>query len=271
MTGGRCQVEASRNSGPPRRLPAADVADGDRVRVRSAEEIAATLDEDGRLRGCAFSEDMLASCGQERRVLRRVERAFDEHDRRMLRVHNVVLLEGSECDGCDYACHHFWRTEWLEKIGEPSRMQLAPPTRSEPLPLLAPRLVREARNYVGGLRRGEPPKPEPARAQLPPADLRAGDWVRVRSEEEIRSSLDSDGKLKGCTFTWTQYKLCGQTFRVHGPVENFYDVAKGRMAKTRNTVLLEGVHCSGGDLPEANGCQRHCYYFWRTEWLEKVS
>jgi hypothetical protein len=54
------------------------------------------------------------------------------------------------------------------------------------------------------------------------------------------------------------------------PVEHFYDVAKARTAKTRNTVLLEGVYCTGGDLPEANGCQRRCYYFWRTEWLEKI-
>ena len=72
--------------------------------------------------------------------------------------------------------------------------------------------------------------------------------------------------LEGCGFVAEVAR-----FRVLQAVEHFYDVAKGRMAKTRNTVILEDVYCTGGDLPEANGCERHCHYFWRTEWLEKIA
>jgi hypothetical protein len=96
---------------------------GDRVRVKSREEIQATLDSWNRLKGCDIMEEMWPYCGTTQRVLKRVERFLDERDYRVKRCKGIVLLEGLICEGtvdygpCDRSCYYFWREEWLEKIG----------------------------------------------------------------------------------------------------------------------------------------------------------
>lgn len=98
--------------------------------------------------------------------------------------------------------------------------------------------------------------------------LQAGDRVRVRSEEEIRASLDSAGELRGCAFMDLMGPYCGTTQRVLKPVRQFLDERDYRMKKTQGTVLLEGVNCTG--LPEYGACDRACFFYWREEWLEKI-
>jgi hypothetical protein len=95
---------------------------GDLVRVRSHEEIRATLDPWKELRGCAFLDSMSPYCGTTQRVLKIMERFLDERDYKVKKVRGMVLLEGILCPGtpvfgrCDRCCHFFWREEWLEKL-----------------------------------------------------------------------------------------------------------------------------------------------------------
>jgi hypothetical protein len=112
------------NAAPARATypPTARLKAGDPVRVRSREEIQATLDSWNELRGCLFMEDMWQYCGTTQRVLKPVERFVDERDYRVKKGRGIVLLEGLICQGtpdygrCDRACFFFWREEWLEKI-----------------------------------------------------------------------------------------------------------------------------------------------------------
>ena len=53
---------------------------GNLVRVRSKEEIRATLNPWGQLKGCMFMPEMLPYCGTTQRVLKRLERFVDERD-----------------------------------------------------------------------------------------------------------------------------------------------------------------------------------------------
>jgi hypothetical protein len=102
------------DSKPSKRLNA-----GDLVRVRSREEIQATLDRWRSLKGCGFLGEMAVYCGTTQRVLKRVERFIDERDYRSKKASGIVLLEGVLCSGggnCDRACFFFWREEWLEKL-----------------------------------------------------------------------------------------------------------------------------------------------------------
>ena len=95
---------------------------GDLVRVRTREEIEATLDSRNRLKGCLFMSEMWDYCGTEQRVLKPVEQFLDERNYRVKRTRGVVLLEGAICQGtdspkgCDRSCFFFWREEWLEPI-----------------------------------------------------------------------------------------------------------------------------------------------------------
>jgi len=109
------------------------------------------------------------------------------------------------------------------------------------------------------------------RPDLPPSDLRAGERVRVRSRAEIAATLDEAGTCSGCWLAPPQYECCGREFTVARRVERFFDERRWRMLRTRNLVALEGVRCDGRGLPETAGCDRGCYYFWRTEWLERVT
>lgn len=95
---------------------------GELVRVRTREEIEATLDSSNRLNGCLFMSEMWDYCGTGQRVLKPVEQFLDEREYRVRRANGIVLLEGVICrgtefpEGCDHSCFFFWREEWLEKI-----------------------------------------------------------------------------------------------------------------------------------------------------------
>jgi hypothetical protein len=95
---------------------------GDLVRVRSREEIQATLNSWKELKGCAFLEYMWQYCDTTQQVLKPLERFLDERDYKVKKCKGVILLEGVYCNGtpvfgrCDRSCLLFWREEWLEKI-----------------------------------------------------------------------------------------------------------------------------------------------------------
>jgi hypothetical protein len=99
--------------------------------------------------------------------------------------------------------------------------------------------------------------------------LRAGDLVRVRSREEIAATLNMWGELKGCGFLAEMWRYCDTTQRVLKPVERFLDERDYQMKKTRGLILLEGIMCEG--TADYGRCDRACYFFWREEWLEKIS
>ena len=99
---------------------------GQTVRVRSREEILATLDETGALNGQIFMPEMLQFCGQEIPVAARAHKTCDIIGLRgtELKLINTVHLEGARCDGsahggCQAGCLLFWREEWLEWPDEP--------------------------------------------------------------------------------------------------------------------------------------------------------
>jgi hypothetical protein len=96
---------------------------GDLVRVKSKEEINATLNHLGQTRGCTFMTDIMTPyCGTVQRVLKPMERFVDERDLRVRKCKGLILLEGVMCGGttefgrCDRSCFIFWREEWLGKI-----------------------------------------------------------------------------------------------------------------------------------------------------------
>lgn len=94
---------------------------GEVVRVRSKEEILATLDARGLLDGMPFMPEMLRHCGQRYRVAKRAEKSCDTiHTGRGRRVLDSVHLEGLRCDGsahggCQALCLLWWREAWLNR------------------------------------------------------------------------------------------------------------------------------------------------------------
>src|SRR5262252_11093353 len=95
--------------------------------------------------------------------------------------------------------------------------------------------------------------------------LRAGDWVEVRSKEEILATLDRNGQLEGMPFMPEMFSACGKRFQVYKRAHKTCDTVheyKGR--KMKDAVHLDGVRCNG----EAHGgCEASCLIFWKTAWL----
>jgi hypothetical protein len=105
-----------------------DLRPGELVQVKSREEIALTLDTQGRNRGLFFDVEMLPYCGRTFRVLRRVQRIIDERTGRMLHLPNdCIVLDGVVCSGersrrrlfCPRSIVPYWREIWLRRVALP--------------------------------------------------------------------------------------------------------------------------------------------------------
>ncbi|GII02345.1 hypothetical protein [Planobispora takensis] len=113
--------------GPHTKTPtgAIGLQPGELVRIKSKEEIVATLNADRLNRGMGFEEEMARHCGKVARVQARVERALDEKTGRLLTMKSpCITLEGVFCDGahkqnCPREFVPFWREIWLERVEEP--------------------------------------------------------------------------------------------------------------------------------------------------------
>jgi hypothetical protein len=99
-------------------------------------------------------------------------------------------------------------------------------------------------------------------------NLQAGEWVEVKNLEEIRSTLDINGKNRGLGFAPDQAEFCGKRFRVAGRVEKLILEWSGEMRIISNTVELEEATCHGR---MCRSCPRNCYHLWREIWLRRVS
>jgi hypothetical protein len=97
--------------------------------------------------------------------------------------------------------------------------------------------------------------------------LRKGDLVRIRSADEILSTLDSDGTVDGQLFMPEMLQYVGREFRVQSSAHKTCDGA-AEIRQMDNTVHLEGLRCDGS---AHGGCQAACQLFWRAEWLMPAS
>ena len=296
---------------------------GEMVEVKSAAEIAATLDAEGRLDGMPFMPEMLAFCGRKLKVSRRADKTCVEGFYGMRKLGGAVLLEEARCDGaahggCQRNCMMFWKEEWLRppvsgeaiivadlKAETSARRTLANlPTRfgdryacqSTTLgEITQPQSKWDVGHLVTDLRRGELAPIDfvlmvgrtlvnrlrglagladlgaligqgdgKSKAAL---DLRPGEWVRIRSADEITATLDADGRNLGLSFEPEMTRYVGGTYQVDFPVRSIILEETGEMAKLNRTVALKGLACQGIC---AKNCPRANTLYWREAWLERV-
>ena len=94
---------------------------------------------------------------------------------------------------------------------------------------------------------------------------RAGEWVEVKSKEEILATLDPKGSLDGLPFMPEMLRYCGQRIRVQKSAHKTCDTVNqtgGR--RMRGAVHLDSVRCDGA---AHGGCQAACLIFWKEQWL----
>ena len=97
---------------------------GERIRVKSREEIVSTLDRKGCNRGLAVSHAMTTMCGNEYEVDERVEHLILEQNGQIKNVTNTVTLKDCDClcwynlGSCPRGNRIYWREIWLERLGD---------------------------------------------------------------------------------------------------------------------------------------------------------
>ena len=290
---------------------------GDRVTVRSPQEIAATLDDRQSLERLPFMPEMLQFCGQTFRVRLRADRACVNPPQLPLRrLDHAVTLEGVRCDGafhggCQLGCMILWKDSWL---AEPSSPRDARRTEPVPIELRAKRtpesdvyfcqatdlidatssggsfllpaqylsllrhrtftprelvlmfgkpLARRLARLVGSI--------APARGRrsvpiAPSLGLQSGDWIEVRSRDEIMASFRAGGASRGLAFGGDMTSHCGRQLRVAAQVERIVDERTGRLRTLRDTVTLDGAVCD-----RYLGCARGMPIMWREAWLKPIA
>lgn len=97
--------------------------------------------------------------------------------------------------------------------------------------------------------------------------LQPGDWVRIKSADEVTATLGPNGKNRGLSFEPEMTRHVGRTYQVDYVVERIILEESGRMAKLTRTVALKAVTCQGLC---AKNCPRNNPLFWREAWLERV-
>lgn len=98
--------------------------------------------------------------------------------------------------------------------------------------------------------------------------LEPGDWVRVKSAEEIGRTLDKDYRNRGLYFDREMMKYCGRTLQVLRRVDHIIEETTGRMITMKTPcVILTGGVCTA-DFHRS--CPRSIYAYWREIWLERV-
>jgi len=100
-------------------------------------------------------------------------------------------------------------------------------------------------------------------------NLKAGEWVEVRSRDEILATLDKRGRLENLPFMPEMLQYCGQRLRVYKRADKTCDYVNGwSLRRMTNAVHLDGVRCDGSGH---GGCEAGCLIFWKEAWLTRAA
>jgi len=94
---------------------------------------------------------------------------------------------------------------------------------------------------------------------------RVGDWVEVRSKEEILRTLDRNGQLEGMPFMPEMFAFCGKRFQVYKRAHKTCDTVFPVRGRRVHDCIHLNTRCDGSSH---GGCQAECLLFWKEAWLK---
>lgn len=98
--------------------------------------------------------------------------------------------------------------------------------------------------------------------------LQPGEFVQVKSREEILATLDIRNRNRGLLFDSEMLRYCGGTYRVLKRVRQIVDEKTGKILRMKSPcIILEGSYCAS---EYHRLCPRAIYHYWRESWLRRV-
>jgi hypothetical protein len=105
----------------------------------------------------------------------------------------------------------------------------------------------------------------------PPLNLQPGEWVQVKSKEEILATLNPKGMTRGLWFDVEMAPYCGGTYKVKKRVTRIIDDRTSQLISfNSDCIMLEDVVCSGDLSLRRWFCPRAIYPYWREAWLRRT-
>ena len=88
------------------------------------------------------------------------------------------------------------------------------------------------------------------------SQLKAGDWVQVRTKDEILRTLDANGQLEALPFMPEMFAFCGQRFKVFKRAHKTCDPdLQGRKMSRAST--WRGCRCNGAAHGRVSASMSH--------------
>jgi hypothetical protein len=101
--------------------------------------------------------------------------------------------------------------------------------------------------------------------------LRPGEWVRVKTLDEIADTINVNSRNRGLAFNPEMAPYCGGTYKVEQRVTRIVDEKSGKLLDLKGPcIMLEGAHCMARYHPEAVLCPRRIPQYFREAWLSRT-
>lgn len=99
-------------------------------------------------------------------------------------------------------------------------------------------------------------------------NLKIGETARVKTQQEIVETLDTNGKNRGLWFDPLMLRYCGTELKVSKRITTLVDEVNGVVRNLKvPSVVLEDLKC---EPDKRRFCSRLLHLFWREIWLERV-
>jgi hypothetical protein len=101
--------------------------------------------------------------------------------------------------------------------------------------------------------------------------LKPGEWVRVKSFEDILATCNEGNRNRGLYFDAEHVPYCGNVYRVERQITQIINENTGKMMQMKNPcVVLDDVYCRARYSDCRMFCSRAIHLYWREIWLERV-
>lgn len=159
----------------------------------------------------------------------------------MIRLLSAAMYRHFVAFGPGYSLKIRFYNWWTKLIG------------GKPFPLVDPRIP--------------PGQPTPAEN----LNLQVGEWVEVKSPEEIDATLTTNGMNRGMRYDMEMRKYSGERYRVQMRVNRLISEQTGKMTPMKTACIqLENVWCRAQCTDRRLGCPRASNTYWREIWLKRV-
>jgi hypothetical protein len=100
--------------------------------------------------------------------------------------------------------------------------------------------------------------------------LVAGEWVKVKSLDEIRGTITEHNLNRGMRFDPEMAQYCERQFKVERRVERLIDERTGKMLVMKSPcIVLDGVVCAADYTAKRLFCPRQIHAYYREIWLRR--